>query len=218
MWALLAMAALTPTRAWATAPPESEAPPPQPQGTLAPAADPPRLSGAYLGLSLLGTVTMARVNAFSTDRPFAGGGGFLRFGQFVLPWFGLGLSVGGSGGTASDEGARQGLGQGALMVDFEFVPAPKRVRGLSLRTSFGFGGGAVTEEGVEGRGGHGGAVFGATARYTFFPGANRYRATKAGGFGIGPEVGWLGFTPAARGRPMSNSFAVGASMTFYFGE
>jgi len=179
---------------------------------------PPRLSGAYLGLSLLGTVTGARVNRFGTDRPFAGGGGFLRFGQFVLPWFGLGLSVGGTGGTASDDGARQGMGQGALLVDFEFVPVPKKVQGLSLRTSFGFGGGAITEEGVDGRSGYGGAVFGAGLRYAFFPGAKRYRATKAGGFGIGPELGWLGFTPAAKGRPMSNTFYAGLSLAFYFGE
>lgn len=197
----------------------SEAAPEQPEPD-APAEQPkpPRLSGAYLGLSLMGTVTAARVNRFGTDRPFAGGGGFLRFGQFVLPWLGIGLSVGGTTGNASDDGARQGLGQGALMVDFEFVPAPKRVQGLSLRTSFGFGGGAVTEEGVDGRSGYGGAVFGAAARYTFFPGASRYRATKAGGFGIGPELGWLGFTPAAAGRPMSNSFFVGLSLGFYFGD
>lgn len=182
------------------------------------AQKPPRLSGPYLGLSLLGTVTGARVNSFGTDAPFAGGGGFLRFGQFVLPWFGLGLSVGGTGGVASDEGARQSLGQGGLLVDFEFVPAPKRVGGLSLRTSFGFGGGAITEEGIEGRSGYGGALFGAGLRYAFFPGAQRYRATKAGGFGIGPELGWLGFTPAAAGRPMSNTFYAGLSMAFYFGE
>lgn len=179
---------------------------------------PPRLSGPYLGLSLMGTLTGARVNRFGTDRPFAGGGGLLRFGQFVLPWFGLGLSVGGSGGVASDKGARQAMGQGALLVDFEFVPAPKRVQGLSLRTSFGFGGGAITEEGVSARSGYGGAVFAAGARYAFFPGVQRYRATKAGGFGIGPELGWLGFTPAAAGRPMSNTFYAGVSMAFYFGE
>lgn len=179
---------------------------------------PPRLSGPYLGLSLMGTVTGARVNSFGTDSPFAGGGAFLRFGQFVLPWLGIGLSVGGTGGSASEEDARQGLGQGALLVDFEFVPAPTRIQGLSFRTSFGFGGGAVTEEGVDTRSGFGGAVFGAGARYTFFPGAARYRATKAGGFGIGPELGWLGFTPAAKGRPMSNSLYVGASLAFYFGD
>ena len=182
------------------------------------AQKPPRLSGPYLGLSLMGTVTGARVNRFGTDTPFAGGGGFLRFGQFVLPWFGLGLSVGGTGGVASDQGARQSLGQGGLLVDFEFVPAPKRVEGLSLRTSFGFGGGAITEEGLEGRSGYGGALFGAGIRYAFFPGVQRYRATKAGGFGIGPELGWLGFTPAAAGRPMSNTFYAGLSMAFYFGD
>ncbi len=187
-------------------------------GEAVAAQKPPRLSGPYLGLSLMGAVTGARVNRFGTDTPFAGGGGFLRFGQFVLPWLGLGLSVGGTGGVASDQGARQSLGQGGLLVDFEFVPAPKRVDGLSLRTSFGFGGGAITEEGLEGRSGYGGALFGAGLRYAFFPGVKRYRPTKAGGFGIGPELGWLGFTPAAAGRPMSNTFYAGLSMAFYFGD
>lgn len=202
-------------------PPDAAAPdaaPSEPESAPAASPRPPRLSGPYLGLSLMGTVTGARVNSFGTDSPFAGGGGFLRFGQFVLPWLGIGLSVGGTGGNASGEDARQGLGQGALLVDFEFVPAPTRVQGLSLRTSFGFGGGAVTEEGVDARSGYGGAVFAAGARYTFFPGAQRYRATKAGGFGLGPEIGWLGFTPAAKGRPMSNSLYVGASLAFYFGD
>lgn len=221
--ALLSIAGAGPARAAAPAsdsdtPPEPETSP-EPEASQAPESRrPPRLSGPYIGLSLMGTVTGARVNSFGTDSPFAGGGGFLRFGQFVLPWLGIGLSMGGTTGNASDEGARQGLGQGALLVDFEFVPAPTRVQGLSVRTSFGFGGGAVTEEGVDARSGYGGAVFGAGARYTFFPGAARYRATKAGGFGIGPELGWIGFTPAAKGRPMSNSFYVGASLAFYFGD
>ncbi len=206
-----------PTAASAAAP-EAEPPQPADTGDEGDAPKPPRLSGPYLGLSLLGTVTLARVNRFDTDAPFAGGGGLLRFGQFVLPWFGLGLSVGGTGGVASEEGARQTMGQGALLVDFEFVPAPKRVGGLSFRTSFGFGGGAINEEGVDGRSGYGGAIFAAGARYAFFPGVQRYRPTKAGGFGIGPELGWMGFTPAAAGRPMSNSFYAGLSIAFYFGE
>lgn len=221
-WATVgfALLAATPQTAFAAEPKPKPAPKPaesepEPEPEV---PTPPRLSGAYLGLSTFGAVTLARVNRFGTDRPFAGGGGMLRFGQFVLPWFGIGLSVGGSTGVASDDGARQSLGQGALMVDLQFVPAPKRARGLNLYTGFGFGGGAVTEEGVDGRSGYGGAVFTAGARYMFFPGVERYRATKAGGFGIGPELGWLGFTPSAAGRPMSNAIFAGLSMAFYFGD
>lgn len=188
--------------------------------TEAPAQDrkPPRIAGPYIGLGFTGGLSFARVNQFSTDTPFAGAGGYLRFGQMVLPWFGVGLQIGGQGGSASEDGARQQLGQGALLVDFNVVPAPQRVRGLSLRGSFGFGGGAVNEEGIPDRAGYGGAVFGLGARYEFFPGAHRYRATKAGGFGIGPELAWLGFTPAAKGRPMSNTLWLGLSATFYFGN
>src|SRR5690606_41501983 len=43
-------------------------------------------------------------------------------------------------------GARQTLRQGGVMADFNFVPAPDRLA-LSLRASFGFGAGAVREEG-----------------------------------------------------------------------
>mgnify|MGYP002140834198 CR=1 FL=1 len=35
---------------------------------------------------------------------------------------------------------------------------------------------------------------------------------------LGPELGWLGFTPAAAGRPMSNTIYIGLFMGFYFGS
>ncbi len=181
-------------------------------------ANPPRISGPYLGIGLFGAVSAVRVNEFGTDGALAGGGGYLRFGQMVLPWLGIGLQGGGTTGSASNDGASQSLGQGALLVDFNFVPAPRRVAGLSVRASFGFGGGAVREDGVDGRAGFGGAFFGAGARYEFFPGVKRYRPTKGGGFGIGPEIGWLGATPSARGRPMAHTFFTGISLTFYFGD
>jgi hypothetical protein len=165
-----------------------------------------------------GAIVFTRVNDLSTPGPFAAGGGYIRFGQMVLPWLGLGLQAGGNGGARSQDGARQRLGQGALLVDFTFVPAPKRAQGFSLRASFGFGGGAVKEAGVARRSGFGGAFFGAGVRYEFFPGAAKYRPTRGGGLGMGPEIGWLGATPAARGRPMSNTIYVALAVTWYFGD
>jgi len=181
---------------------------------------PPRLDGAYLGGSLHGIATWARVNGLETeDSPFAGFGGQARVGQIVLPWLGLGLSIGGALGYRSEStamGTRQRLGMGQLMVDGTFLPVPKI--NLSLRTSFGFGGGAVRQAGKSGRAGFGGAVFGAALRYEWFPLAQRFRPTRGGGLGIGPEVGWIGATPAAKGRPMANVVYVGIATTFYFGS
>jgi hypothetical protein len=193
-------------------PDDDEASPPPPD-----AGAPPRIDGAYLGGVLGFGVGLVRVNGLSTPGPFASFGGALRFGEYVLPWLGLGLSVGGGGGTRTESGARQQLGQGRLAVEFNFVPAPKRLP-LQLRTSFGFGGGAVKEAGASGRAGFGGAVFGAAARYEWFPGAAKRRPYRGGGFGIGPELGWIGFTPAAAGRPMSNTIYLALAMTFYFGS
>lgn len=178
---------------------------------------PPRIDGPYLGGIAGFGVALVRVNDLTISGPFTAFGGSLRFGEYVLPWLGLGLSIGGGGGVRTEDGARQQLGQGQLAVELNFVPAPKRLN-LQLRTSFGFGGGAVREADVEGRAGFGGAVFGAAARYEWFPFAAKRRQYRGGGFGIGPELGWIGFTPAAAGRPMSNTIYVALATTFYFGS
>lgn len=185
--------------------------------TVVPAPAPPRIDGPYVGAVLLTGVTLAQVDDLDTDGPFVAFGGTLRFGEMVLPWLGLGLQVGGSAGVRTQDGARQSLGQGLLAVDFSFVPVPKRLP-LSLRASFGFGGGAARQAGISGRSGFGGAMFGAAARYEWFPWAKKRRPYRGGGFALGPELGWIGFTPAAAGRPMSNTIYVALTTTFYFGS
>ncbi len=181
---------------------------------------PPRIDGTYLGLAIYGTATLARVNRLETTAsPFAGFGGHARVGQMVLPWLGLGLSVGGVLGVRSertDDGVRQRLGQGQFMIDTTFIPIPRRA--WSVRAGFGFGGGAVRQAGVSSRAGFGGAAFSLATRYEFFPFAKRFRPTRGGGFGVGPELGWIGATPAARGRPMTNVLYLGLATTFYFGN
>ena len=187
------------------------------------APKPPRLDGPYLGATFMGGPSLIRVNDLDTPGAFSTFGGSLRVGEMVLPWLGLGLQLGGAFGVRSESGARQRVGEGQLLVDFEFVPIPKRRRSseqlpLSLRASFGFGGGAVREEGTSGRSGFGGAAFGAAVRYMFFPGVKRYRPDRGGGFGLGPELGWIGQTPVAAGRPMANIFYVGLATFFFFGS
>ena len=181
------------------------------------AGKPPRIDGPYVGGIVGFGVALVRVNDLAISGPFTAFGGSFRFGEYVLPWLGLGLSLGGGGGVRSEDGARQQLGQGQLGVDFNFVPAPNRLN-LQLRASFGFGGGAVREADVPGRAGFGGAVFGAAARYEWFPFAAKRRPYRGGGFALGPELGWIGFTPAASGRPMSNTIYLALATTFYFGS
>lgn len=183
-----------------------------------PAPRPPRIDGTYLGGTILAGVGLIRVNGFETPGAFASFGGSFTVGQMVFPWLGLGLHAGGGGGVHSKDAVRQKLGQGHLGVQFKFVPLPKRRVPLSLLASFGFGGGAVTQEGIAKRSGYGGAQFGAAVRYELFPWAARRRPYRGGGFGLGPELGWVGFTPAAAGRPLSNVFYLALSATFYFGS
>jgi hypothetical protein len=198
----------------------------------APAPNPPRIDGTYLGGTVLMGAGIVRVNDFDTDGAFASFGGTATIGQMVFPWLGLGLHGGGGGGIRSEAGARQRLGQGYLGVQFKFVPLsgrpganatskrgrPRKPVPLSLLASFGFGGGAVRQAGIADRSGFGGAQFGAAVRYELFPWAKRRRPYRGGGFGLGPELGWIGFTPAAAGRPMSNVLYVALATTFYFGN
>lgn len=199
------------------APASSEASSPAPADSAPPPPSPPRIDGPYVGAILLAGATLARVNDLDTGGAFTAFGGSLRFGEMVLPWLGLGLQLGGTGAVRSQDGARQTLGQGLLAVDLSFVPAPKRLP-LTLRGSFGFGGGAVRQAGVPDRAGFGGAMFGAAVRYEWFPWAKVRRPYKGGGFALGPELGWIGFTPAGKGRPMSNTIYLALALGFYFGD
>jgi hypothetical protein len=176
---------------------------------------PPRVDGPYIGFSLAFSESFARVNSFPTPSPFSGATPSLRFGQAILPWLTIGMQVTGTFAYRLAE-PRQRLFQGAAIVDFGFLPVPRIP--LSLRVGFGAGGGAVREEGVAARSGFGGAVFTGAVRYEVFPLAARKRPRRGGGFSLGPELGWIGFTPAAKGRPMSNTVYLGLFMGFYFGS
>lgn len=210
-------------------PGESAAPEPPAEGPAeAPAADtttappvavapvrPPRVDGPYIGATLTFSESFARVNDFPTPNPFSGATTGLRFGQAVFPWMTIGLQVTGTFAYRFAD-PRQRLFQGAGLVDFGFLPVPRIP--LSLRVGFGAGGGAVREAGIAARSGFGGAVFTGSVRYEIFPLAARKRPKRGGGFALGPELGWVGFTPAAKGRPMSNTVYLGLFMGFYFGS
>lgn len=173
---------------------------------------PPRFDGPYLGLLALGTANFTKVIDLATPAPLLGAGGFLQAGDAVFPWMSIGIAAGGQAGWIG----KQQMFQGALLVEFGFVPVKRYP--LSIRTGFGFGGGAVTEQGIDRRFGYGGALFKGSLRYEFFPLAERKRPDRGGGWAIGPELGWLGATPAGKGQPFVNTILLGLSTSFYFGS
>ena len=206
--------AATPATATTPAPAgKSDAPPPAEIRT--PASKPPRVDGPYIGAMFGGGGSFARVNNFETPDPMPGGSMALRFGQAIYPWMTIGLAISGTLARRFAEPSQRLL-QGAVLVDLGFLPMPRIP--LSLHVGFGAGGGAVREAGRSARSGFGGAVFTGAVRYEIFPLAARKRPRRGGGFSLGPELGWLGFTPAAKGRPMSNTIYVGLFMGFYFGS
>jgi hypothetical protein len=197
------------------APPEDVETEAQPQDEPIPQeapVKPPRFDGPYLGVLAMGTANFTRVNDLATPAPLLGAGGFLQAGDAVFHWMSIGIAAGGQAGWIG----KQQMFQGALLVEFGFVPAKRYP--LSIRTGFGFGGGAVTEQGIARRFGYGGALFKGSLRYEFFPLAERKRPDRGGGWAIGPELGWLGATPAGKGQPFVNTILLGLSTSFYFGS
>jgi hypothetical protein len=196
--------------------PELEAPPePEPEAPTVEVIEPiqpPRFDGPYLGVLAMGTVNFASVNNVDASAPLFGAGGFVQAGDAVFPWMSIGIAVGGQAAWVRN----QQMFEGALLVEFGFVPAKRYP--LSIRTGFGFGGGAVTQAGVVKRGGYGGALFKGSLRYEFFPLAATKRPDRGGGWAIGPELGWLGATPAGKGQPFVNTILLGLSTSFYFGS
>jgi hypothetical protein len=173
---------------------------------------PPRVDGPYVGGLLFGGASFARVLAFDLNAPLAGGGAFLQAGDAVLKWLSLGIAVGGQAGVSGN----RRLAEGALLVEVAFLPSQRYP--LSIRTGFGFGGGRVVDRQTGERPGFGGALFKGTLRYEFFPLAAKKRPDRGGGWAIGPELGWLGATPAAPGQPFVHTILLGVSTSLYFGS
>lgn len=173
---------------------------------------PPRVDGPYVGVLAIGTANFASVIDLETPAPLFGGGGFVQAGDAVFPWMSIGIAMGGQTAVVG----RQRLNEGALLVEFGFIPA--RRYPLSIRAGFGFGGGAIREQGIERRFGFGGALFKGSVRYELFPLAGQRRPDRGGGWAIGPELGWLGATPASKGQPFVNTILLGLSTSFYFGS
>lgn len=179
------------------------------------ASKPPRVDGPYIGGTIGPSATFARVNNFPTPDVLPGGSASLRVGQAIYPWMTIGLEITGSYARRGAEPSQRLL-QGGVLIDFGFLPVPRIP--FSLHVGFGAGGGAMRQADRSARSGFGGAVFTGSARYEIFPLAARKRPRRGGGFSLGPELGWVGFTPAARGRPMSNTVYLGLFLGFYFGS
>ncbi len=176
---------------------------------------PPRIDGFYLGGAIHTGATFARVDNFETA-PFWGGGGNVNVGAAVLPWMTIGFE---GRGSQYYNSLGQVLFAGGLNVEAGFYPLPRRP--LSLRTGLGFGLAFVRDESQieeKRRSALGFPQFLASLRYEFFPGASKRRPYRPGGFALGPEIGWRGWTPSKAGRPMANTFFVSVWFAFYRGR
>lgn len=176
---------------------------------------PPRIDGGYYGGTFLAGATFARVMRFDTPSPFVGGGASFRAGDVVYPWMSIGVEVMGAFASASTNGGQKDF-SGQLLIDTGFYPM-KSTHPLSLRAAFGFGGGRVTQADGK-RSGFGGAAFRAAARYEFFPGAQKYRARRGGGLGIGPELAYVINPPARSAGPMAQTIYLAFTLTWYRGR
>lgn len=186
---------------------ESEDTAPEPQR-------PPRISGTYLGMTIWPALSWAFSPNLEIDQSavLPGGGGALRLGQAVFPWMTIGVDA--SGGFYFNE--HTFFTKGGLLIELGFYPVPRYP--FSIRGGFGFGAGLIIDDRAEEFGGVGGPRFMGSLRYEFFPQAERKRPKRAGGWVVGPELGWRGFTPANQGRPMSNTLLLGVWFGYYWGK
>jgi hypothetical protein len=177
--------------------------------------EPARVDGAYLGGGVHGELAWARVENFDTP-PFGGGGGELDVGAAVLPWLTIGFEGRGAHGFNA---AGQTLFQGGLLAEAGLYPVPRRP--LSIRAGLGFGLAFARDPAQipeKRRSALGFPQFMGGLRYEFFPGATKRRPDRPGGFSIAPEVGWRGWTPSKRGRPMANVIFIGIWLGWYWGR
>lgn len=185
----------------------------------APSERTPRISGTYFGMTLWPGLAWAYSpnledidDKIDQSAVLAGGGGALRLGQAVFPWMTIGLDA--SGGFYFSP--HRFFTKGGLLVELGFYPVPRYP--FSIRGGFGFGAGLILDDRAEEKGGVGGPRFMGSVRYEFFPNAERKRPNKPGGWVVGPEIGWRGFTPAAKHRPMSNMIMLGIWFGYYWGR
>ena len=175
---------------------------------------PPRVSGTYFGMTIWPALSWVTSPNLEIDQSatLPGGGGSLRLGQAVFPWMTIGVDAGGGFYFNRDTLFMKG----GLLIELGFYPVPRYP--FSFRTGFGFGAGLILDDRAEDKGGVGGPRFMGALRYEFFPKAAQTRPRRSGGWVVGPEIGWRGFTPAAKGRPMSNTFLLGIWFGYYWGK
>lgn len=175
---------------------------------------PPRISGTYLGMTIWPALSWAFSPNLEIDQSavLPGGGGAFRLGQAVFPWMTIGIDA--SGGFYFNENTF--FTKGGLLIELGFYPVPRYP--FSIRGGFGFGAGLIIDDRADEFGGVGGPRFMGSLRYEFFPQAERKRPKRPGGWVVGPELGWRGFTPANQGRPMSNTLLLGVWFGYYWGK
>jgi hypothetical protein len=176
---------------------------------------PPRIDGFYLGGAVHTAISEARVANFDTTL-FYGGGGNVNVGAAVYPWMTIGFE--GRGAQYFNSRGQQ-MFQGGVIAEAGFYPVPKYP--FSLHVGLGFGLAYVEDDSQiaeKRRSALGFPQFLGSARYEFFPGSKKRRPYRPGGFSIGPEIGWRGWTPSKRGRPMANAAYIAIWLGYYWGR
>jgi hypothetical protein len=187
----------------------------------------PRVEGPYLGLSVPMYFGWTHVQEPQYDyeafpgeaepRPenrYTLGGGFvLRYGQTLTRRFGLGFTFGFMRGRDFTDESR--MGHGEVSMEFFLKPVVRRPWTLHASLGGGFGRSRLDTDMPELT--FAGTLVSVFTRYAFFPGVDRYRPDKAGGFSLGPEVGVSAFLPGAWTKNSHAEILLGLWMGYFFG-
>jgi hypothetical protein len=189
-----------------------------------PAVEVPRVEGPYLGLSLPIYAGWTHVDLDQYDYEYMddppeqnrytlGGGFVLRYGQTLTRRFGLGFTLGFMRGKDFTDDSRMGHGE----VSMEFFLRPLLRRSWTVHASLGggFGRSRLDTEFPELT--FAGTLLSVFTRYAFFPGVDRRRPDKAGGFCLGPEIGVAAFLPGAWTENSHAEILLGLWMGYFFG-
>lgn len=170
----------------------------------------PPMRGAFIGFGGGFLIGNATDDDGRTQGSFSGGGGFLRFGEEMLPGFSIGLEIGSVGGSSDTYTA----GVGGLMLQAGWRPFDDEAEALEFVFGHGLGGGSITPEEDNGpEGSNAGAMYMAGASWTMdFGGPLR------SGWAWAPTARWYFVPPQMDSDTMLSAFTLGVGLHYYAGK
>lgn len=187
----------------------------------------PRVEGPYIGVSIPMYAGWTHVRESqleyeyledppSKDRYTLGGGFVLRYGQTLTRRFGLGFTLGFMRGTDLTESTR--MGHGEVSMEFFLKPVLRRKwQQWTVHASLGGGFGRSRLDTEYPELILAGTLLSVFTRYAFFPGIDRRRPHRAGGFCLGPEIGVAAFLPGAWTKNSHAEILLGLWVGHFFG-